>query len=210
MDLIYGLPKQTVAGFGETLDKVDAMRADRLSLFNYAHMPHLFKVQKQIDARDLPEPQDKLQILHNSIDQLQQAGYVYVGMDHFALPTDSLALAQKQHALHRNFQGYATHGNCDLFAFGVSAINAVDDTFSQNFKDVESYQNALQNEQLPLTTGLTLTRDDHIRRAVINQLSCHLELSFATIEQQYGVGFADYFATEMAELEALAAAPAAS
>jgi oxygen-independent coproporphyrinogen III oxidase len=205
IDLIYGLPKQTLTSFAQTLELVIAMRPDRLSLFNYAHMPHLFKVQKQIDARELPEPQEKLQMLHNSIGQLQDAGYVYIGMDHFALPSDALAIAQANNALHRNFQGYATHGDCDLLAFGVSSISAVDNTFSQNHKDMEQYQAALSHGHLPLHKGLTLNNDDAIRRAVINQLICHFDLDFAAMEAQLGIRFKDYFAAELAALEPLAA-----
>lgn len=203
MDLIYGLPLQTTASFSETLAKVVAMRPDRLSLFNYAHMPQLFKVQRQIDARTLPEPQEKLQMLHNSIEQLVAAGYVYIGMDHFALPDDELALAQANGVLHRNFQGYTTHGECDLLAFGVSAINAVDNIFAQNHKDIQQYQQALEQNRLPLSRGITLSLDDAIRRRVINQLICHFELSFSEIEQRFGIVFSDYFSTALLQLKTM-------
>mgnify|MGYP001167336200 CR=1 FL=1 len=202
LDLIYGLPRQNVAGFARTLDKIIAQRPDRLSLFNYAHMPHLFKTQRQINAAELPEPQEKLQILHNSINQLQQAGYVYIGMDHFALPDDELAIAQRQGILQRNFQGYSTHGNCDLLAFGVSSISAVDDIYMQNHKTIGQYQSLLLEQSvLPVEKGMTLTIDDRIRRRVINQLICHFELDFAAIEQEFGIHFAEYFAQELHSLQ---------
>lgn len=201
MDLIYGLPRQTENTFRTTLAKVIDMRPDRLSLFNYAHMPHLFKVQKQIDARELPEPQEKLQILHNSIDQLVSAGYVYIGMDHFALPDDELTVAQKNGVLHRNFQGYATHGNCELLAFGVSSINSIGNAFFQNHKDINQYQEAImQRDTLPVTKGIVLDNDDLIRRTVINKLICQFELNFAEIESQFSIQFKDYFADELKEL----------
>lgn len=204
MDLIYGLPKQTIKSFAETLDKVIEMRPSRLSLFNYAHMPHIFKVQKQIDTTQLPEPQDKLQILQNSINQLVDAGYVYIGMDHFALPDDELAIAQKEGVLNRNFQGYATHGGCDLFAFGVSSINSVDNTFSQNHKDVNLYIESLENNKLPITKGIELNQDDLIRRSVINQLICHFDLDFSVVEKQWGIVFGEHFEKEVIELKDLA------
>ncbi len=197
VDLIYGLPKQTIKSFTATLDSVIELRPDRLSLFNYAHMPHIFKVQKQINVSDLPEPQEKLHMFHNSIDQLLAAGYVYIGMDHFALPTDDLSIAQQQGKLQRNFQGYATHGNCDLLAFGVSAINSLDNVFAQNHKDSTSYIKAINDNRLPLNKGLTLNRDDLIRRSVINQLICHFTLDFSAIEKSWGIVFTTYFADEL-------------
>ena len=204
LDLIYGLPKQSVEGFAATLNQVIELRPDRLSLFNYAHMPHLFKVQKQINANELPEPQDKLHILHNSIDQLMAAGYVYIGMDHFALPEDELSQAQNQGKLHRNFQGYATHGNCDLLAFGLSSISSIDNTFSQNAKDLEQYIQPIRNGHLSITKGITLCEDDLIRRRVINALICHFELDFDEISEQCQINFKNYFAKELASLHSLA------
>ncbi|WP_394203017.1 oxygen-independent coproporphyrinogen III oxidase [Marinagarivorans algicola] len=204
LDLIYGLPHQTCDSFATTLNQVIALRPDRLSLFNYAHMPELFKVQKQIDAQTLPEPQDKLTMLHDSIIQLTRAGYIYIGMDHFALPDDELAILQKQGALHRNFQGYATHGNCDLMAFGVSAISALDNTFAQNHKAIAPYIAAINSQQLPIHRGLTLSDDDLLRKAVINQLICHFTLDYATIEKKFSIHFASYFAPELETLKHLA------
>lgn len=205
MDLIYGLPRQSQSSFRTTLGKIIAMRPDRLSLFNYAHMPHLFKVQKQIDARTLPEPQEKLQILHNSIEQLLDAGYVYIGMDHFALPEDELTTAQNHGVLHRNFQGYATHGDCDLLAFGVSSINSVSNAFFQNHKSIGDYQRAIAEGELPIAKGIVMQRDDIIRRYVINALICQFELRFDDVEQRFAINFRDYFADELVQLKPLIA-----
>lgn len=204
LDLIYGLPQQSCATFANTLSTIIQLRPDRVSLFNYAHMPHLFKSQRQINAAELPEPQEKLRILHNSIEQLQSAGYVYIGMDHFALPDDELCTAQRHGTLQRNFQGYSTHGDCDLLAFGVSSISSLSDIFVQNHKDIAVYQNALENNQLGFDKGLMLSRDDLIRRKVINQLICQFELNFKSIESQCAVRFADYFAHELQALKPLA------
>lgn len=203
MDLIYGLPHQSIESFSLTVDKIIALRPDRLSLFNYAHMPHLFKVQKQIDARQLPEPQEKLQILHQSIDQLLAAGYVYIGMDHFALPEDELAKAQAKGQLHRNFQGYATHGNCDLFSFGVSSISAINQNFAQNEKDLASYLEAIDSGRLPLAKGIEVNKDDLIRRDVIYQLICHFNLNCEELESKWNIDFSQYFEKELTDLEPL-------
>ncbi len=201
MDLIYGLPHQSVATMTETLQHIIALDPERLSLFNYAHMPHLFKSQKQIDESALPCAQEKLAILKSAIDQLQGAGYVYVGMDHFAKPCDDLVVAQRQGTLQRNFQGYATHGNCDLLAFGVSSISAVDSIFAQNHKDISSYVNALSQGTLPVAKGLSLNPEDLLRRAVINQLICQFECDFAAISEQWQINFEQHFAQELAQLK---------
>lgn len=204
MDLIYGLPRQSEGSFARTLDQVIALRPDRLSLFNYAHMPQMFKTQRQIDERQLPEPAVKMAILHQSIEQLLAAGYEYIGMDHFALPGDELALAQMQGTLHRNFQGYSTHKDCDLLAFGVSAINALGNSHFQNHKDVTSYAQAIESGQLPLAKRISLSDDDLLRKAVINELICNFSLDYAAIETAFGIDFQDYFAPELARLPALA------
>ncbi len=204
MDLIYGLPHQTEETVAATLEQVIELGPQRLSLFNYAHLPHLFKSQKQMDASALPEPQVKLNILRHAIERLQAAGYVYIGMDHFAKPDDPLAIAQEQGLLQRNFQGYATHGNCDLLAFGISSISAIDSIFVQNYKDIPSYTAALDAGRAPSFKGLTLTDDDLLRQAVINQLICHFELDFRPFEHAHGIRFRDYFATALQELEPLA------
>ncbi|MCR6654016.1 MAG: oxygen-independent coproporphyrinogen III oxidase [Cellvibrionaceae bacterium] len=205
LDLIYGLPKQTRTTFTKTLDTIIQLRPDRISLFNYAHMPNLFKCQRQINAAELPEPQEKLRILHDSILQLQSAGYIYIGMDHFALPEDELCAAQRQGSLQRNFQGYSTNGDCDLLAFGVSSISALDGLFVQNHKEINLYQEALQNGEPAFTKGMLLTSDDMIRREVINQLICQFKLDFKTIETRCGIHFADYFAVELEALQPLVA-----
>ncbi len=201
MDLIYGLPHQSLASVDSTLNQIIDLDPERLSLFNYAHLPHLFKSQKQIDESALPEPTEKLRILEHAIDKLQAAGYIYIGMDHFAKPSDPLALAQQDGKLQRNFQGYATHGNCDLLAMGVSSISAIDNIFVQNHKDIGRYNQALQNHNSPVDKGLTLTADDQLRQAVINQLICHFQLDFAQFNQQFKINFQQHFADSLAELQ---------
>lgn len=204
LDLIYGLPLQTVESFGRTLDRVVAFDPDRISIYNYAHLPQLFKPQRRINAQELPSPDVKLEILKHAIRRLTGAGYVYIGMDHFAKPGDELAVAQRQGRLHRNFQGYSTHADCDLVALGVSAIGKVGPTYSQNFRAVEEYYDALDRGVLPLMRGLELNADDLLRRAVIQALVCHFELSFEPIETQYLIDFRRYFARELEDLQALA------
>lgn len=203
VDLIYGLPKQTPKSFKNTLNQVLAMRPDRLSLFNYAHMPHLFKVQKQINEQDLPSAAEKLEILHRSIDQLLQAGYQYIGMDHFALPEDELAIAQKTGHLHRNFQGYSTHGDCDLLAFGVSSINSVSNAYAQNHKSLEVYYESIDAGQLPISRGYELNQDDLVRRAAISEIACHFNLDFEQFEQHWAIDFKSYFARELEALNTM-------
>lgn len=205
MDLIYGLPHQSLTSLSATLDRVIELAPDRLSLFNYAHMPHLFKTQRQIDDSTLPGPEKKLQMLHLAIDSLTQAGYRYIGMDHFARPDDPLALAQERGELQRNFQGYATHGDCDLFAFGVSSISAIDDIFVQNHKNIDDYNRALSARQLPLARGIVMSEDDKLRRWVIRELICQFQLDIGAVERRFGIRFADYFAAELQALQPLAA-----
>lgn len=200
MDLIYGLPLQTRGTFARTLESVIALRPDRLSVFNYAHMPQLFKTQRQMDAAQMPSAEEKLAILHGTTDQLLAAGYVYIGMDHFALPEDELAVAQRNGNLQRNFQGYATHGDCDLIAFGVSAISAVADTYWQNHKDIAAYNTAIDGGELALARGIELTLDDRIRAKVIEELICHFCLSFKQIGDAFGIDFKRYFSVELAAL----------
>ena len=203
IDLIYGLPKQTPERFARTVAEVIALQPDRLSLFNYAHLPERFMPQRRISVDDLPSPADKLAMLQNSIEQLTRAGYRYIGMDHFALPDDELAIAQEEGSLQRNFQGYTTHGHCDLIGLGVSAISQIGDLYSQNDSDLASYQQSLGNGQLATRRGLHCNADDRLRRAVIQQLICHFELRFADIEQAHGVDFRDYFTALWPELEQL-------
>ncbi|MFC4159020.1 oxygen-independent coproporphyrinogen III oxidase [Chitinimonas lacunae] len=205
IDLIYGLPRQTLPGFGATLDKVVAARPDRLSIYNYAHLPHLFKTQRQINEDELPSLDQKLDILSLAISRLSEAGYVYIGMDHFALPDDELAIAQRAGTLHRNFQGYSTHDDIDLLALGVSGIGKVGNSYSQNVRGTEDYYALLDAGQLPLLRGITLSRDDELRRSLIQQLMCAFTLDLAAIEQRWDIRFTDYFAWECDKLATLAA-----
>ncbi|GIZ13537.1 oxygen-independent coproporphyrinogen III oxidase [Pseudomonas sp. NCCP-436] len=204
IDLIYGLPKQTPERFARTVAEIIALQPDRLSLFNYAHLPERFMPQRRISTDDLPSPADKLAMLQSSIEQLTRAGYRYIGMDHFALPDDELAIAQEEGTLHRNFQGYTTHGHCDLIGLGVSAISQIGELYSQNDSNIASYQQSLGNGQLATHRGLHCNADDRLRRAVIQQLICHFELQFADIEQTYGIVFQDYFSALWPELQQLA------
>ncbi|HEY5604010.1 MAG TPA: oxygen-independent coproporphyrinogen III oxidase [Gammaproteobacteria bacterium] len=203
VDLIYGLPLQSVASFNATLDKIIDLSPDRLSVFNYAHLPQMFKPQRRINAADLPSPQEKLVILQQAIDKLTSAGYVYIGMDHFAKPDDELAVAQREGKLYRNFQGYSTHADCDLIAMGITAIGKVGNTFSQNVKTLDQYYACIDAGHLPVYRGLALSDDDLLRQQVISELICHFGLRIPAIEQAYGVVFADYFATELRELSAM-------
>jgi oxygen-independent coproporphyrinogen-3 oxidase len=203
MDLIYGLPHQTVERFARTLDKIIAAAPDRLSVFNYAHLPELFKPQRRIAAADLPSPQAKLDILQMTIERLTAAGYVYIGMDHFARPDDELAMAQRNGTLYRNFQGYSTHAECDLVGLGMTAIGMVGDCYSQNQRTLETYYAALDAGHLPVMRGVVLDADDKLRRAVIMQLICHFMLDIGAIERAHGIRFADYFATELAALQTM-------
>lgn len=197
IDLIYGLPHQTAASFGRTLDRVLAVGPDRLSIFNYAHLPSLFPPQRRINEVELPSPQEKLDILQSSIQRLTEADYVYIGMDHFARPEDELAVAQRDHTLYRNFQGYSTHADCDLIGLGITSISMVDNSYAQNHKTLEEYRASIEQGRLPLFRGVALTRDDEIRRDVITRLICHFELAFSEVEARWGVRFGDYFGDEL-------------
>ena len=201
LDLIYGLPHQSWMSFEKTLDEVIEARPDRLSVFNYAHMPTRFKPQRRINEADLPSAADKLEIMHKAGEKLQAAGYVFIGMDHFALPGDELALAQEEGHLHRNFQGYTTHAHCDLLAFGVSSIGNVGNTFSQNVKTLDEYYAAIEKNTLPIERGLVLNRDDVIRQDVITQLICQFALNFNQIDLAWRIQSSDYFAHELITLE---------
>jgi oxygen-independent coproporphyrinogen-3 oxidase len=203
IDLIYGLPLQTVDSFAKTLKKIIEISPDRISLFNYAHLPHLFKPQRRINEDELPKAKDKLVILQKSIDSLIQAGYNYIGMDHFAKPDDELAIAQQEGKLHRNFQGYTTHAQCDLIAMGVSAISSVNNSYSQNEKDLDGYYQSIDNKKLPIIRGVSLDDDDQLRRTVIQQLSCHFCLNFKDIESLYDIHFNEYFQDELIELQSM-------
>ncbi len=201
VDLIYGLPMQTPESFARTLAQVNELRPDRIALYAYAHLPSRFKPQRRIVSAELPSGGAKLAMLSASLDALQDAGYVYVGMDHFALPTDALAVAKRQGRLHRNFQGYSTQPDCDLIALGVSAIGRIGATYSQNAKTLEEYRDMLDQGRLPIVRGLALTRDDLLRRAVIMSLMCQGELQFESIELGHLIDFKSYFARELEALE---------
>ena len=193
IDLIYGLPRQTAESFAATIEKVIAVNPDRIAVYNYAHLPHLFKTQKGIKEHELPSPDTKMEILALTIDKLTKAGYVYIGMDHFAKPDDELATAQRNGTLHRNFQGYSTHADCDLVGMGLTSIGKVGNSYSQNFKDIETYYQYLSDGKLPIFRGIQLDDDDVLRREVISELMCHSVLEFADIEKKYGINFRDYF-----------------
>lgn len=204
IDLIYGLPFQSCTSFMETIDKVIEIRPDRLSVFNYAHMPCRFMPQRRINSEDLPGPQEKLAILENTIMRLLDAGYVYIGMDHFALPDDDLALAQEQGTLHRNFQGYTTNSQCDLIGMGVSSISRIGNVYAQNHTNMEEYASRINNGKLAIRRGLLMNRDDRIRGAVINQLICHFRLDIKPLEEKFDIRFHDYFADAIKPLNAMA------
>lgn len=204
IDLIYGLPLQTVRSFERTLDTVlTHLGPDRVSVFNYAHLPARFKTQRQINAAELPPPEVKLSILQKTIESFAAAGYVYIGMDHFARPEDELAIAQQERRLHRNFQGYSTHADCDLVGLGITAIGRVADSYSQNLSNLAEYSARIDAGDLPIMRGILLDKDDKLRRSVIGELICHFELDLAGIERQYGIVFDDYFAREITMLKPL-------
>ncbi len=203
VDLIYGLPKQTLASFAATLDKLIDVAPDRFSVFNYAHLPERFKTQRQINETELPSADAKLAILQMVGDKLTAAGYVYIGMDHFAKPDDELAVAQRKGHLYRNFQGYSTHSDCDLVGLGITSIGRVGGAYIQNVKNLNEYEEILSRNQLPVFKGFELDEDDKIRRDVINQLICHFHLDFSRIEQNHKIDFKHYFAEEMIALGAM-------
>ena len=200
VDLIYGLPQQTPESFDRTLAQVVELRPDRIALYGYAHLPERFKPQRRINAGDLPQAGGKVAMLARSLAAFEQAGYVYIGMDHFALPEDALAVAKRQGRLHRNFQGYSTQPDADLIALGVSAIGKVGATYSQNAKDLIEYQDRLDHGQLPVVRGLAVTRDDLLRRAVIMSLMCQGRVQFESIELSHLIDFKSYFASELQRL----------
>ena len=205
VDLIYGLPLQTPESFDRTLAQVTQLRPDRVALYAYAHLPERFKPQRRIQAAELPAPAAKITMLSRSLDAFDAAGYVYVGMDHFALPGDALAVARRQGRLHRNFQGYSTQPDCDLIALGVSAIGRIGATYSQNAKALEDYYDLLDQGRLPVVRGLALSRDDLIRRSVIMAVMCQGELQFESLELAFLIDFKTYFAAELQALSVLQA-----
>jgi len=203
VDLIYGLPKQSAESFERTLKKILELDVDRMSIFNYAHMPDRFNTQKQIKENELPSPEEKLKILQNNIDLLTKAGYVYIGMDHFAKPDDELAVAQRNGDLTRNFQGYSTHGNCDIIGMGITAISKIGNCYTQNVTNLEDYDKALGAGKIPVYRGIKLDSDDLLRRDVIIQLICHFELDFDEIETKHRIDFKDYFENELHTLKVM-------
>jgi len=204
LDLMYGLPFQTLESFAVTLDKTIDISPDRIAVFNYAHVPWVKKHMALIHPEDLPAPEVKLQILKLTIEKLTDAGYVFIGMDHFAKPDDELAIALNEKKLYRNFQGYSTHAGTDLYAMGVTAISQLQNVYVQNFKTEKEYFDSINNESLPVARGYRLSEDDILRRNVITRLMCDFELDFARIEEKYKINFREYFAwglNNLTELE---------
>ncbi|MCE9680448.1 oxygen-independent coproporphyrinogen III oxidase [Shewanella sp. AS1] len=201
IDLIYGLPHQTPETFAETMQRVLDLSPDRLSVFNYAHLPARFSAQRKIKDEDLPSPQQKLEMLHQTIETLTGAGYQYIGMDHFAKPDDELSILQNEGRLHRNFQGYTTQEECDLLGLGVSSISQIGDCYAQNQKDIRPYYESVDEKGHALWKGCKLNRDDEIRRVVIKQLICHFNLDMAQIDEKLGINFEEYFAEDLKLLQ---------
>ncbi len=202
-DLIYGLPLQTVESFDKTLDIVIGMRPDRFAVYNYAHLPQRFKGQRMINAEDIPAPETKLEILEKTIERLTAAGYVYIGMDHFALPDDELVLAREEGTLQRNFQGYSTHRYCDLVSLGVSSISNIGNMYAQNSVTTMEYEAMLEGGQLPIKKGLLVDDDDLLRAQAIQALMCYDALAFDDFDAKTGIVFREYFAEELAQLTPL-------
>jgi len=198
--LIYGLPRQSKDIFKETLESVKELRPERISLFNYAHLPELFKPQRRINIEELPSPSEKLDIFQYSLKYLIELGYIYIGMDHFALPDDPLAITQSKGNLYRNFQGYSTHSECDIIGLGLSSIGQVADSFSQNEKNLDKYYQAIESGQLPIVKGLIINQDDKIRRDLIMELICHFEVNISSLEKRYSIKFTNYFANSLEKL----------
>ena len=203
LDLIYGLPMQTPQSFQSTLDTILDLGPGRLAVFNYAHLPHRFKVQKQIKQSDLPTAAQKLELMRMTVETLTQAGYVFIGMDHFARSDDSLVQAQKNGMLHRNFQGYSTHAHCDLIGLGMSSIGHINGCYAQNHPQLNSYEERISAGRLAIARGFEPNADDRVRRAVITELICHFKLDIGSIEKSHGIDFAGYFHNELKMLAAM-------
>ena len=203
IDLIYGLPHQTVGSFEQTLNDVLKLKPDRFAVFNYAHVPWLKPAQNILKA--LPAPEVKLEMLKHTIEHLTSSGYVYIGMDHFAREDDELAVAQRNKTLQRNFQGYSTRGETDIYAFGMSSISQTSDAYWQNQKELDKYYHALDSNQSPISKGYVLTDDDKIRRQVIMRLMCDMSMDFAALSESAGIDFTSYFSTELNSLSDLEA-----
>ncbi len=205
VDLIYGLPKQTPEGFARTLETVLAVRPDRLAIYGYAHLPNLFKAQRQIDDADLPDPERKLALLGLAVERLSAAGYQYIGMDHFALPEEDLSRAQRAGSLHRNFMGYTTHADTDLLGLGVSSISRIDNSYSQNPRELKDWEACVDVGLMPVWRGLELDADDLLRAELIQQLMCHGRVDGHALAARHGIDFTRYFAAELLELRKLEA-----
>ncbi len=201
VDLIYGLPLQTADSFARTLDTIIDASPDRLSIFNYAHLPQMFAPQQRIKEADLPTAEQKLNMLSQTVEQLTAAGYVYIGMDHFAKPGDALVKARDQHKLHRNFQGYASHADCDLIGMGITSISKVANCYSQNVKSLDDYYSLISEKKLPVARGINLNTEDRLRREIIESLMCYGEIEFAGFERRYDIDFNSYFSNELESLE---------
>jgi len=204
IDLIYGLPLQGLQSFSATLRQVIELAPDRIALYNYAHLPHRFPPQRRINAEDLPDSRTRLDILHDAIDRLTNAGYEYIGMDHFARADDELAIAQRKRSLQRNFQGYSAHAQCDSIGFGVSAISQVSDNFSQNTTSLDDYHESLEQSRLPVVRGYQSLPDDLLRRDIIQQLTCHFRLDTRALAKRWAIDFNQKFAGELAQLALMA------
>ena len=204
IDLMYGLPKQTVQSFSRTLDTTIELNPDRIAIYNYAHLPEMFKPQRRINEDELPSAEEKLNILQLSIDKLQDAGYVYIGMDHFAKATDSLVKAQQEGSLHRNFQGYSTNADCDIVAMGITAISRIGDNYSQNVRTIDEYEARLKQNRIPVFRGIELEADDVLRREIINQLMCNNSLDIKQLESRWGIDFKTYFKSSLNNLQEMA------
>ena len=204
IDLMYGLPKQSVHSFSKTLDTTIELNPDRIAIYNYAHLPEMFKPQRRINEDELPSAEEKLNILQLCIDKLQNAGYVYIGMDHFAKASDALVKAQQEGSLHRNFQGYSTHADCDMIAMGVTAISRIGDNYSQNVRTIDEYESYLKQNKIPVFRGIELENDDILRREIINQLMCNNSLDITKLEKKWGIDFKQYFKSSLENLQKMA------
>ena len=204
IDLMYGLPRQTLDSFEKTIQTTIDASPDRIAVYNYAHMPDMFKPQRRINEDELPSAAEKLKILQLTIERLQQAGYAYIGMDHFAKQSDDLTKAQQQGTLHRNFQGYSTHADCDIVAMGITAISSIGDNYSQNVRTIDDYRASLEQGKIPVFRGIELEADDILRREIINQLMCNNRLNIKRLEQRWGIEFEKYFAAALPSLQTMA------
>lgn len=200
IDLIYGLPLQTTESFNRTLDKVIELRPDRIATYSYAHIPEMVRAQRLIRKEDMPPPERKMELLELIIQRLTEAGYVYIGMDHFALPEDELVIARENGTLQRNFQGYSTHAECDLIGLGITSIGYIDGHYSQNVKVLSEYYEGIERGELQVVKGYSLSQDDLLRREVISELMCHYRIGFTKFEQKYQIDFKEYFAESLAKL----------